>query len=67
MIYVAYLKAKILIYLTSKAQIASVIAEKVTILAKYLDFLNVFLKKLAVKLSKRFNINKQLINLELNK
>lgn len=30
------------------------------------DFLNIFFKKLAIILSKYFNINKHIINLELN-
>lgn len=35
--------------------------------ANYLDFINIFLKKLAVKLSKLSLIKKHLINLELDK
>lgn len=42
-------------------------AGKVTNLAKYLDFLNVFLKKSAVELSECSDINKYLIDLELGK
>lgn len=41
-------------------------AQKVNVLIKYLDFVNVFLKKLVIKLFKHFIINKYLINLELS-
>ena len=41
--------------------------EKVIILAKYLGFVNVFLKNLTVELSKHSSINKYTINLKLNK
>lgn len=43
------------------------LAKKVIILAKYLDFADGFLKKLAIKLSKRSIINKYSINLESGK
>lgn len=61
------LNLKMSIYLTWKAQIALLGAEKVTILAKYLNFIDIFSKKSATKLSKRFIINKYLINLEPDK
>ena len=51
------------IYLACKAQIALLIAEKITILAKYADFANVFLKKLAKVLLERTSINKYAIKL----
>ena len=41
--------------------------KKVTILAKYIDFVNVFSKKLAIKLSKYLYINKYAINPEKDK
>lgn len=41
------------------------IIKKVTILIKYLNFVDVFLKKVAVELFKRFDINEHLIDLEL--
>lgn len=41
--------------------------QKMSILAKYLDYANIFIKELAGKLSKHSNINKYIINLELNK
>lgn len=51
------------IHLAREPQIALLVAEKVTNLAKYLDYLDVFLKKLAAKLPKRSDINKYLIDL----
>lgn len=42
-------------------------AEKITILAKYLDYSNIFSKELAAELLKHFDINKHLINLKLCK
>lgn len=62
--YVAYLKAKILLHLAEKAQITLLLAKKVIVPEKYLDFLNVFSKKLIVELFEYFNINKYAINLE---
>lgn len=56
-----------LIYPICEAQIALLIIEKVTILTEYLDFSEVFSKKSAVELFKRFDINKHLIILELGK
>lgn len=43
------------------------IIKKVIILAKYLNYIKVILKKLVAKLFKYFNINKYIINLELGK
>lgn len=43
------------------------VAKEVTILAKYSDFANIFSEKYAVKLSKRLDINKHLIDLEPGK
>ena len=37
------------------------------ILVKYLNFINIFLKELAIKLPKYSGINKYIINLEINK
>lgn len=42
MVYMTYLNAKILIHPAQKAQIALLIIEKVTVLAKYPDFANFF-------------------------
>lgn len=62
-----YLRTKILIYLAQEAQIALLLIKKVIILGKYLDYTHVFSKKLVTELSKRFDINKHLIDLELSK
>lgn len=61
------LGSKISIDLAWKAQIALLVVEKVTILAKYLNFANVFLEKLAIELLKYLVINKHSINLKSNK
>lgn len=58
---------KISIYSIWEVQIVLLVAKKVTVLAKYSDFANIFSKKLAAKLSKRFEIIKHTINLEFNK
>lgn len=65
--YVVYLSSIIMIFLAQDSQIALLITKKVVIFAKYLDYINVFLKKSAIELFKHFNINKYTINLELSK
>lgn len=57
-----YLETKILVYLACEAQITLLVVEKITILAKYLEFLNILSKKLDAKLLKRFDIKKYLID-----
>lgn len=66
-VYMAYLEAKMSIYPTCKTQIALLMAKKVIILAKNLDFSDIFLKKSAAELRKRSDINKNLTNLEYSK
>ena len=61
--HVVFLNLK-LIYLASKIQIFLLLTKKNTILAKYLDFENLFLKKLAIELPKYSGINMHTINLE---
>ena len=51
LVYVYSMKLKITIYPVIEVHIALLLAKKVTILAKYLDFADVFLKKLANVLS----------------
>lgn len=63
-LHMAYPSAKISIYLACKAQIVLLMAKKVIIPIKYLNFADVFLKKSVIKLFKRFDINKHLTNLE---
>lgn len=43
------------------------VVEKVVILAKYSNFLNVFSKKFVLKLLVRFDINKHVIDLKFDK
>lgn len=64
---ITYWRAKISIYLAYEAQITLLLTKNVTILDKYLNFANVFLKKSAIKLSKYCNINENAINLKSNK
>ena len=45
--YVSFLELKMTIYPARKAQLALLLAEKVTVPAEYLDFANVFLEKSA--------------------
>ena len=58
------LRSKITIYLARKAHIASLLVEKVTILSKYLNFANVFLKKLANVFSEKTRANAHAIKLK---
>ena len=46
-LYLALFTSKMTIHLAKKAQIVSPIAKKITILAKYSDYADVFLKKSA--------------------
>lgn len=61
-VHIAYLSTKILLYPAYKAQIAQLNPEKITVSTKYLDFIKVFLKKVAIKLFKHFDINNHSIN-----
>lgn len=61
------LSSKMSIYQTWKAQIILLVAKKIIIPAKYLDFANIFLEKLAIELFKHSAINKYSINLEPSK
>ena len=53
-----------IIYLVSKIQIALLLTKKITILEKYSDFANLFLKKSAKVLSECTKINKHAIKFE---
>lgn len=66
-VHMAYLGSKITIDLAWESQITLLITEKFVIPAKYLDYADVFLEKLATELSERTNINKYFIDLELGK
>lgn len=56
-----------LIELAWEAQIAQLLAKKVIILAKYLNFADIFLKELSTKLLKCLDINKHWIDLKPDK
>ena len=66
-IYMTLLTLEIIIHLAKKAQIALLITEKVIVLVDYLDYTNVFPKKLADVLSERIDINNYAIKLVDNK
>ena len=63
-VYVASLTSKITIHLACKVQITLLIIKKVIVLAKYLDFTDVFSKESVEVLLKRIEINKHAIELE---
>ena len=69
MVYVSSpsLKSKMTIHPARGAQIASLLAKKVTVLAKYSDFANVFLEESAKMVSKCTGISKHAIELEDDK
>ena len=58
-----------IISLAEKIEIVSLSIEKIpkNDLNKYLDFANIFSKRLALKLLKYLDINKYIINLEISK
>lgn len=59
--YISSLAAKMTIYLMKKAQIFLLLVEKFTILVEYLDFVDIFSKKLAQLLLKRTKVNEHAI------
>lgn len=63
-VYMAYLGSKMWINQACEAPNTFLLANKVIVWAKYSDFDNIFFKKVAVELYKRFAINKYLINLK---
>lgn len=67
MVYIAYLEFKMSIYPACKAEIILLLAKKVSIHKKYIDFLNIFSKKSAAILLNYLDINKYAIDLELDK
>lgn len=67
MVYKASFVSKISIHLAQKAQIVVLITKKVTNVAEYKDFTNMFLKKLAKLLPKLISNNKQAIKLKNSK
>ena len=67
MVYVSSLGLRITIHLAKKIQMALLLAKKVTVLAKYSDFADVFSKKSANVLLKQTKANKHAIKLEKSK
>ena len=67
LVYVRSLELRMTIYLAKKTQIALMLTKKVIILVKYLDFANVFLKKLIKVLLEQIRANKHAIKLEKGK
>lgn len=65
-IYVIFLSFN-LINLFKKAQISLLLIKKITILSKYLDFFNIFLKEKTLKLLKLIKLNYHVIKLKKNK
>lgn len=63
----AYLKAKISIYLAWKAQIILLFTKKIIILEVYSNFTNIFSKTSIIELLKHSDINEYVINLDTNK
>ena len=55
------------IYLAKKTKITLVLTKKIIVLAEYLNFVNIVLKKIAIKLPKYLSINKYIIKLEKDK
>ena len=65
--HVSSLQSRITIHLAKKAQMALLLAKKVTIPAKYLDSANVFLEKSANVFLEQTGVNKDAIKLEKGK
>lgn len=69
-VYIVYLNTKIVvIHLAWNVQIIFLNIKKASesILVKYANYLNIFLKQLAIELPEYFDINKTLVNLKLDK
>lgn len=65
--HINYLKAKISLHLSQKAYITLLLAKKITILNKYLDFTDLLFKKSAIELPEHSDINDYIIDLKLSK
>ena len=65
-VYITFLNLKS-IYLTWKTQIGLLLTKKIIVLAKYLDFIEIYLKKWVKELFEYLDINKYAIDLEKNK
>ena len=67
MVNVSFQEPKITIYLARQAQMALILAKKVTVLIKYSDFANVFLEKSGNVLLEQIDVNEYAITLEKSK
>ena len=67
MVYISSLQAKIIIYLAKKAYMTLLLAKKVIIPGKYLDFADVFLEKSANVLLEQTGVNEHAIKLKKSK
>ena len=65
--HISFLGSKMTIYLARKAQMALLLAKKVTIPAKYLDYADIFLEKSANVLPEQTRVNEHIIKLEKGK
>ena len=66
-LHISSLRLKINIYIARKAQMALLLAKKVTILDKYSNFANMFLEQSANVLQYRIKVNEHAIELEKGK
>ena len=64
MVYISVLGSKITMQPVRKAQMALLLAKKITVPGKYLDFANIFLEKLATILPEQTKVNKHAIKVE---
>ena len=67
MIHISFLQLRITLFLAKEAQIALLLAKKVTILAKFSDFTDIFLEKSANILQEQIGVNEHAIKLEEGK
>ena len=65
--HISSLKLRTTIYLAKNAQIALLLAKKVTVLSKYLDFADVFLEESANVFLEQTGVNDQIIELKKGK
>ena len=66
-IYISFFGLRIIIYPVKKAQKALLLAKKITVLAEYFDFANVFLEESANVLPEQIGVNEHAIKLEKGK
>ena len=67
LMHISSLKLRITIHPAKKAQIALLLAQQITVRAKYSDFADIFLEELANILLKQTGVNNHVIELEKGK